>query len=45
MEDLTQIRLDLFDVDPITLIQLEVEIQELLKKLLREDQYDIVVFE
>ena len=45
MDNLQTINIDLFDVDPITMIQLEVEIQELLKKLLREDQYDIVIYE
>lgn len=45
MDNLQTINIDLFDVDPITMIQLEVEIQLLLKKLLREDQYDIVIYE
>ena len=45
MDNLQTINIDLFDVDPITMTQLEVEIQELLKKLLREDQYDIVIYE
>lgn len=45
MDNLQTINIDLFDVDPITMIQLEVEIQELLKKLLREDQYNIVIYE
>jgi hypothetical protein len=48
MTEFKTIRVDIFDpIDPVTFIQLQVEIELLVKKLLEPEkaEYDIVVYE
>jgi hypothetical protein len=45
MNEVATIRVDLFDVDEEVRCDLVEEIHELLKGVLDEDQYDLVVFD